>query len=310
MKYIFILLISFSAISIACSDVEEHKGTEGSSSTQVSQTEEYVTAGSSEMDDSAVIAMIGNDSVTINQVLTSLSIYDPTRRELFLTKPLQVQNYLNSYLTSELLYRQAIKEGLGNRPEMQKRLHAFRKELFVRTLGQEKIPAQVSPEQIKQYIDDNTESLTEVRLSHIFFRADPPTGEGKEKAKEKAEAAHARLLAGEDFEALVDELTDDTRSKRNKGDIGYVNKAKYSEEISGKIFAMKAGEVSEPLELLRGYSIVKVAEAAHVPPVERIRSKVEIAARKQIFQAYVSSLRTDMQVKILDDKIEEITGNE
>lgn len=307
MKYIFILLISFSAISLACSDVEEHKG---SSSSEMSQTEEYVISNSSEMDDSTVIAMIGNDSVTINQVLTSLSIYDPTRRELFLTKPLQVQNYLNSYITSELLYRQAIKDGLGNRPEIQKKLHAFRKELFVRTLGQEIIPALVSPEQVKQYIDDNAESLTEVRLSHIFFRADPPTGAGKEKAKEKAEAAHARLLAGESFEALVDELTDDPRSKRNKGDIGYINKAKYPEDISKKIFAMKSGEISEPLELLRGYSIVKIAEPAHVPPTERIKSKVEIAARKQIFQAYVDGLRTDMQVKVLDDKIEEITGNE
>lgn len=304
MKYIAALLVAISMSFAACSDIDDYQEKKSSGAGDGQYMEEM----SSELDDSAVIATVAGQSITINQVLTSLSNYDPNRRELFLTSPLQVQNYLKSYLTSELLYRQAIKENLGKRPDIQKRLFAFRKDLFVRTLGQEKIPMQVSPDIVKKYIDDNADTLQEVRVSQVFFRADPPTPEGKKDTIMRAQEAHKKLQGGADFAAVVAEYSDDRRSKRSGGDIGYVGKTKFSEDVTMKLFAMKEGEVSEPIELLRGYVIMKVTEAPHTPAVEKIKGRVEITLRKEIFNDYVESLKADFDVKVMDDKIAEITG--
>ncbi len=114
--------------------------------------------------------------------------------------------------------------------------------------------------QIDNYYQDNIElySVKERRkISHILFAKTKDTTE--EQALAKAQAAQQRL-AQETFVALARELSDDTLTAKNGGDLGLFEVGMLRPELEKAALTLALKEVSEPIKSDFGYHLITVTE--------------------------------------------------
>ena len=78
------------------------------------------------------------------------------------------------------------------------------------------------------------------------------------ETREEADAVLARLNAGEVFEDLAIELSTDTGSGAEGGDLGWFSYDRMVTPFADAAFALGIGEVSEPVESEFGFHVIKV----------------------------------------------------
>ncbi len=129
-------------------------------------------------------------------------------------------------------------------------------------------------EQIEKY-----SSVEKREVSHILVAVAANASDADRKAAE----AKAKKLAGEaqapgaDFAALAQANSDDTGSKANGGNLGWIAKGGMPGAFDDAAFAMKAGEVRGPVKTDFGWHVVKVNDvrAAVQRPFEDVRAELE-----------------------------------
>ncbi len=122
----------------------------------------------------------------------------------------------------------------------------------------------ISDAQIAEYYAAHANEFQraeEVRASHILVG---PAGEGEEArraAAARARALYARAIApGADFAALAREASDDPGSKDSGGDLGWFGRGRMVKEFEEAVFALKVGEVSQPVESQFGFHVIKLTD--------------------------------------------------
>jgi peptidyl-prolyl cis-trans isomerase D len=101
-----------------------------------------------------------------------------------------------------------------------------------------------------------------LKTSHILVRV-PPTGgsEAENKSRAKIEEAIRRARAGEDFGKLAKELSEDTATASQGGDLGFVGKGEMVPQFEDAVFALKKGEISpQPVRTPFGYHAIMVSD--------------------------------------------------
>ena len=99
----------------------------------------------------------------------------------------------------------------------------------------------------------------EVKVSHIMVMIPKnPSPEDTLKAFRKISDIHKRILGGEPFEKLADELSEDPSAKSNHGDLGYFSAFRMVYPFENGAYNTKIGEISSPVRTQFGYHIIKV----------------------------------------------------
>jgi peptidyl-prolyl cis-trans isomerase SurA len=129
--------------------------------------------------------------------------------------------------------------------------------------------------------------------------------------KARIDAARQRAVAGEDFAALVKEVSDSS-SKANGGLIGPINVRDLNPTTKALLDGLKPGDVSEPIQLTRGFQILKLEsrEQAAQQPFDKVREQIEIAIRNERLDGEMTKLRlrlrTGAVIEWKDDSLRRI----
>jgi foldase protein PrsA len=127
----------------------------------------------------------------------------------------------------------------------------------------------ISDEETKKYYDDNAETLfmvpEQVKVSHILIKFAIPEGAElndtiKAEAKTKITDIQEQLNNGADFAGIAKQYSEDTASAVNGGDIGFISKGQTVAEFEEAAFALEVDQVSEVVESIFGYHIIKCVE--------------------------------------------------
>jgi len=138
----------------------------------------------------------------------------------------------------------------------------------------------VSEEEISQYFDLNREKYAkekEVKASHILFKVDQDANQEQiDEAQKKALKVLEEAKAGADFAELAKKHSEDPGSKTKGGDLGFFTKDRMVKPFSDAAFAVKPGEMSEPVRTTFGWHIIKVDEVkeAKEPVLEEVKEEV------------------------------------
>ncbi|WP_231702002.1 SurA N-terminal domain-containing protein [Halopseudomonas sabulinigri] len=128
------------------------------------------------------------------------------------------------------------------------------------------------------------------RASHILVEV--PDEADDADAKARIEAAAERISAGEDFAAVAADVSDDSGSAREGGDLGYVIKGSFDQSFDDALFALQQGEVSAPLRTSYGYHLIKLTDlkAPEVPTLESMREQlVQELKSEQVEREFVDA---------------------
>lgn len=149
----------------------------------------------------------------------------------------------------------------------------------------------VSDDDISAYYKENIASYTEAeqrRISHILIEFTEGDNESDVGAKTQAEAVLTRLSQGEDFAALAKELSNDTFSGENGGDLEYLEPGVMEATFDEAAQALVAvGDITNVVKTSFGYHVIKLTELK--PAV--IQSLVDV--------------KSELSTKVSSDKAQE-----
>jgi peptidyl-prolyl cis-trans isomerase D len=153
-------------------------------------------------------------------------------------------------------------------------------------------------EELRAAYDSRTQEFNQaeaIRARHILFSVSSDAPEPEEQAAlQKARSVLERLKAGEAFDALAKELSEDQGSREAGGDLGFFERGQMVPPFEEAAFALGPGAVSEPIRTPFGFHVIKLEEhrAAQHRPFEEVQIELardllagEVAARRGAEQA-------------------------
>lgn len=122
-------------------------------------------------------------------------------------------------------------------------------------------------------------------------------------AESKAKELREQIAKGASFEDVAKKSSDGPSAAQG-GDLGVFERGKLAKEIEDVTFAMKPGDVTQPIQTKQGWVILKVTEhqQAGVPTMKQIEPKIQDALYYQKLQpalrTYLTKLREDAYIDI------------
>ncbi len=157
----------------------------------------------------------------------------------------------------------------------------------------------VSPQDLEAWYAANKDSLKNVpeqyRFSHIMVA--PKIREEKKKAaREKLEGLKEQLKNGADFAELANKYSEIPGGTTDGGLVGWFKRGDFDERFANAAFALKKGEVSEPVETALGMHLIKVEDirgdevyARHIVALLKVDADDEAETVK-----FLEGLRSDI----------------
>lgn len=126
-----------------------------------------------------------------------------------------------------------------------------------------------------------------------------------DKARAKVESARARILAGEDFAVLAKEISDDTISRNQGGDMGWFQLNAWGTAVANEMSTLSDGQVSEPFQSEAGWHIVeRIGTREQDVTVEARRNKArETLAKRKADEEYDRFLRQLRAEAFIDNRL-------
>lgn len=85
------------------------------------------------------------------------------------------------------------------------------------------------------------------------------------ETEEEAKAAYDRLKKGEDFAKVAQEVSKDTGSAANSGELGWQPRSFFVKEFADAAFSQEIGEIGQPVKTDFGYHIIQVIARQELP---------------------------------------------
>ena len=180
----------------------------------------------------------------------------------------------------------------------------------------------MNKEEEKKFYDEHRaemEQPEQVRLSELLIAPKAPAkpaigADGKpvppseaetqaelEAAKAKADDLLDQIHKGAKFADLAKKYSDGPSAK-DGGDLSYFKRGTLSKELEDKVFALKAGDVTDVIRTKQGYVILQTTEhqTAGIPTLKEVEPRIQDALYMQKLQpalrAYLTTLREEAYI--------------
>ncbi len=142
---------------------------------------------------------------------------------------------------------------------------------------QRKSQSIVSPVKVETYYKENQDKFFRedgVHLRLIQFRRED--GDTDQTLSDKATIVINRMKAGEKFEDIAKEVSQDTRRSKG-GDWGWQKRSDLKPELSEPLFKLSKGQVTQPIVMPEGAFLLYVEDRrfAGVQPIDDVRDEIE-----------------------------------
>jgi parvulin-like peptidyl-prolyl isomerase len=227
------------------------------------------------------------------------------------------QKLLERAVQMSLLSQEARRLNLDKKEDIARRIKEMADQFIVQELTKQEVMDKiiVSDADMLQHYNQNKSSFAKeekVRVSLIMFEAkDNATQQVKDQKKNMADQAFKRVKAGEDFEAVAKEVSEDTRTKSRGGNAGLFARGKrtdvYGDVFEQKAFSLPLDAVSDVFQAKDGYYIIKVMEkkAQEQETFDEVKQRIERTLKtekqKTAMESYLEGLKKRYPVKMLDE---------
>jgi peptidyl-prolyl cis-trans isomerase C len=219
-------------------------------------------APSPSVDPNAVVLTVGDRHLTALQYEVLIKTLVPVDQQAAALGAGR-RNFAQRLVAMFVLADEAVKQNLDKRPEVAVQLLFQRENLLETAMFRQMVESAVVPDaDVQAYYDSHQADFATITARHILISLKPAVP-GKpelsdEVARAKAESIRKRLLAGEDFATLAKQESDDSATAIKGGDVGEFRHGKMVAQFEQAAFALKPGDISEPVRSAYGYHIIQV----------------------------------------------------
>lgn len=215
--------------------------------------------------------------------------------------------FLRQYAMLKRLSDYAEKQKLDQQSPYREALAAGRMQILYQAAIQhtyENIP--VSPEDQKKFYEDHRDRWVQARVKVIYipFSENPAAAAGDKKpmsekeARAKAENIVKQLRAGTDFVKMVREHSEDPTSASKDGDFPPISKAdQIPDAIKQAVFALKKGQISDPVRAPNGFYIFR-AEEITSKPYDAVKDEIFNEIKLARLREFLDSVQKGVEIKI------------
>ena len=107
---------------------------------------------------------------------------------------------------------------------------------------------------------ESRREISEVHAQHILITYDKQDPAAKKQALDEISNIRKWIDEGQDFEKLAKQYSQDSKTKSRGGDLGWVQRGVFVEEIDNYIWSAPIGKVSDIILSSFGYHIVRVLD--------------------------------------------------
>lgn len=206
-----------------------------------------------------VLATVNDEPITVQRLQDSFESSHRGHGVLLAGKG-AVRDFLEKVVDKQLLVQEAKRIGIHQRPDIVKQGQDLRERRAAdRYFQSEMARVKVSDDDVKAAWE-RTEARYQARQILVATR-------------EEADAAVARVKAGEDFGEVAAAISTAPTASRG-GEMGIIRWGQIDPTIENRLWQLKKGEISAPFEVVDGWMILLAVERATVE-----RAKLEQASR-------------------------------
>ena len=188
----------------------------------------------------------GKDSVSVKDFLQAYNKNNTTAKN-----SQALQQYLDLYIASRLKIKESLERRYDTLPQFIADVANLRNQILPMY--------EKDNETLDKLVNEAfTRSQKDIHLAHIFIGFANPVGlPDSAKSREKASEAYALLKANKPFSEVVAIFSDDTASKRNGGDLGYITVFSLPYELENLAYNTRLNKISELYQSKAGFHIFK-----------------------------------------------------
>jgi parvulin-like peptidyl-prolyl isomerase len=251
-------------------------------------------------DDSVVAVFDDGTKVTMGEFRNIANVMPPENQQLILRNR---EQFLHQYAVMRKLAKMAESEKLDQQSPAREALEYNRMMILTQTKMTTALNTMtVAPDEVVKFYDGNKEKYKQVKVKAIYipFSGDADAKDKKELTEEQAKAKAARLLAeirkGADFVKLVKENSADETSRAKDGDFATVHTGdNIPDAMRAAVFALKSGEVSEPVRQPNGFYLFRAEEIGY-RPLSEVRDEIFMQLKQQHYGNWMRQIDSGTKV--------------
>jgi hypothetical protein len=245
-----------------------------------------------------VVAVIDGQKITAEQALKMLKGMPANELQRFEQTSGGLTNALQQLFMMRHFADIAEQQHLGQQEPWKSQLEFYRENLMAQAyIGQVSNSAKPTAADLKNYYDQHPEDFQEAKLSAIFVGFTPPGApkpaagtpgaRTEDAALSKANDLVKKIRGGADFAQTAQTESDNKPSAAKGGELGSFSPDKLPKEISGPVFKLKTGDITDPIRESNGFYILKV---------DNLNKKTFEQSQEEI----VTTLKNEQVRKVLD----------
>lgn len=257
--------------------------------------------------ESVPVAKVGNKTITQADMQARMDEMPPFMKQQ-LASPDGQKRLMDALVEEELVYREASAMGLDKSDEYKKEIERTRRDMLIRQYYEKVVEAKSTPTEaeIQEYYNANPKEFAvaeNVTARHILV-----------KTRDEAARLRRQIEQGADFADLAGKYSLDASSKTAGGMIGgpiqrggSVKGLGAVPELVTAAFALKEGELSQPVQSGKGFHVIRVEKRAPetTKGLEEARndivSKLQYSKRKTAREEIVNQLKSKYKVSYVTE---------
>jgi len=217
------------------------------------------------------LAKVGSHVIT-EEIFQMRALETPREYQAYIATDAGRRQFLDLLVREAIILESAKQAGIRKRSEFKTAVSEFKKEqerqlqeyknsllieIYLSQLQERNFA--VTEREIREHFDahpDHYQTPVSIVARHILVQT-----------KDEAEAILEKLRAGERFENLAQEFSNDRVSAMRGGEIGPFRRNELVPEFENVVFSMQAGEISEVVETPFGFHIITKVSSNELPPI-------------------------------------------
>jgi peptidyl-prolyl cis-trans isomerase SurA len=163
----------------------------------------------------------------------------------------------------------------------------------------------VGDSEVQSYYDRHMKSANvQVRASHIFIAIPEDADNATVLEREKlAKSLLVRVQQGEDFAKLAREYSEDSGTRNEGGDLGFIGRDILPKPLEELLFSMRVGEVRGPVRADRGFHVIKLVakRTKEAKPFAEVQDEIRVRLRQREMERQTKIYLGELRKKILVD---------